>query len=130
MTSDLHAEISSLSVELSALKKSKKASETRLRSKILDEYDDLVQQLVSEIAMLRNRFHEYQTANFNEVLNIVTDAKKEQLVITSANADLPEGLRHSVRVMLEHEDQLANIRSLNYELKMAVSGCINVSTSI
>ena len=113
-------ELSSISVELNELRKNRKIDEKKIRNKILDEYDSLVQELVNEIGVLQNRFHEYQLGNLTEVMNIMSEAKKEQLVVVTNNEELPDGLRDAAAAILSHEDEIAQLRDQNHELKMTV----------
>ncbi|KAL2919593.1 hypothetical protein HK105_200505 [Polyrhizophydium stewartii] len=114
------SEMASMSVELNEMRKSRKIDERKLRNKIIDEYDDLVQELTKEIGVLRHRFREYQIGNLNDVMNIMAEAKKEQLIVMTQNEELPLGMREAAEAMIQHEEQLASLREQNHELKMTV----------
>ncbi|XJO74599.1 hypothetical protein BDV3_005400 [Batrachochytrium dendrobatidis] len=117
---DTYAELASMSVELNELRKNRKIDERKIRNRIIHEYDSLVEDLVKEIGVLRHRFHEYQIGSLNDVMNIMAEAKKEQLMITTQNDDLPPTLRATADSMIQHEQQLATFREQNHELKMTV----------
>eukprot|EP00842_Homolaphlyctis_polyrhiza_P006956 jgi/Hompol1/84/HPOL_002445-RA len=120
MSLDVFAEMATMSVELNELKKSRRVDERKMRNKIVEEYEDLMQELVREIGVLRHRFREYQIDNLNDVMNIMAEAKKEQLIIMTRNEELPLGMRETAERIIGHEEQLAALREQNHELKMTV----------
>lgn len=97
--------------------------EKKIRNRIIDEYDDLIQELVNEIMVLRNRFHEYQTNNFNEVMMIMADSKKSELLRLSVKQDLPLEIREKAQKMIKQENEVVELRNENHELQMTV--CIH-----
>ena len=113
---DLLAELCSISCELTELKKSRKIDEKKLRQKIVDEYDDLVQELANEIIVLQNRFHEYQMNNFNEVMLIMAESKEAELKKVAKNENLPVGMRDTASRMIEQEIQEVDFRNENHEV--------------
>ncbi|KAI8906770.1 hypothetical protein EDD86DRAFT_192926 [Gorgonomyces haynaldii] len=117
---DAFAEMASMEVELNELRKSRKVEERRIRNKIIDEYDSLVQELVREIAVVNGRFHEYQISNFNDIMNIMAESQKEQLGIMAANVDLPDSMREVANSIMEHQTQLEEYRQQNHDLKLTV----------
>ncbi|KAJ3291858.1 hypothetical protein HK104_005749 [Borealophlyctis nickersoniae] len=120
LMSSLYTELSTISVDLNDLRKSRRIDEKKLRLRIIDEYDDLVNQLVSEINVLRNRFSEYRINTVNEVLGIMTGVKREELMAVVANREIPGGMRDRMRVLVEADDALADLRGENHELKMTL----------
>jgi hypothetical protein len=112
--------MSKMEGELKDLRKSRKVEEKRIRNRILDEYDSLVQELVKEIAVVKGRFHQYQISNLNDIMNIMGESQKEQLGIMSANMDLPPTMREVANSILAHQEQITEYRQQNHELKMAV----------
>ncbi|KAJ3155281.1 hypothetical protein HDU86_004371 [Geranomyces michiganensis] len=120
LSSDLHAEFASTSVELADLRKQRRTDERRIRNRILDEYDDLVQELVMEINVLRNRFSEYRVNTFQEVMSIMSEAKKEELHVVLNNEEMPSSMKESARWMIKHEEEAQTLRQENHELKMTL----------
>ncbi|KAH6596262.1 hypothetical protein BASA50_005306 [Batrachochytrium salamandrivorans] len=117
---DAHNELTRTSVELNELRKNRKVDEHKLRGRIMNEYDGLVLELVKEIGVLRHRFHEYQIGNLNDVTSLIAEAKKEQLMIMTKNEDLPQSLRATADLMIQHEIDLSSLRDQNHELKMTI----------
>jgi hypothetical protein len=101
--------------------KERKIEEKRIRAKIVDEYDDLVQELVNEIVVLRNRFREYQTNNFNQVMQIMSESKKSEVFKLSTIDDLPETVKKTAHKMISEEDQIMALREETQELQMTVN---------
>ncbi|KAJ3269943.1 hypothetical protein HDV01_000789 [Terramyces sp. JEL0728] len=97
-----------------------KVDEKRIRNRILDEYDSLIDELVREISVLRHRFHEYQISNFNDVMNIMTDSKKEQLIVMSKDDGLNQSMKSAIATILKHDEQINDFREQNFELRMTV----------
>ncbi|KAJ3140712.1 hypothetical protein HDU90_008015 [Geranomyces variabilis] len=120
LSSDLHAEFASTTVELADLRKQRRTDERRIRNRILDEYDDLVQELVMEINVLRNRFSEYRVNTFQEVMSIMSEAKKEELHVVLNNEEMPSSMKESARWMIKHEEEAQALRQENHELKMTL----------
>ncbi|KAI8912985.1 hypothetical protein DFJ77DRAFT_63797 [Powellomyces hirtus] len=120
LSSDLHAEFASTSVELADLRKQRRTDERRIRNRILDEYDDLVQELVMEINVLRNRFSEYRVNTFQEVMSIMSEAKKDELHVVLNNEEMPANMKESARWMIKHEEKTQALRQENHELKMTL----------
>ncbi|KAJ3322787.1 hypothetical protein HDV06_002648 [Boothiomyces sp. JEL0866] len=106
--------------EINMLKKNRKVDEKRIRNRILDEYDSLIDELVREISVLRHRFHEYQISNFNDVMNIMSDSKKEQLMVMSKDDGLNQPMKNAIATILKHDEQLNDFREQNFELRMTV----------
>jgi transposase len=117
---DAYLAMSTMEMELAEAKKLRKNEERRIRSKILEEYDSLVNELVREISILRNRFHEYQIGNFNEIMNIISESKKEQLVIMANDDSLDEAMKKVIRTIQNHDQQIDALRKQNFELRMTV----------
>jgi hypothetical protein len=118
---DILSELASASTELEELKKSRKIDEKRIRAKIIDEYDDLVQELVNEITVLRNRFREYQTNNFNQVMQIMSESKKSELFKLSIIDNIPDSVHDTAVKMISEENQIMDLRKETHELQMTVS---------
>ncbi|KAJ3313302.1 hypothetical protein HDV04_002286 [Boothiomyces sp. JEL0838] len=120
MALDAYSAMASMEIELVELKKNKKVDEKRIRNRILDEYDSLIDELVREISVLRHRFHEYQISNFNDVMNIMSDSKKEQLMVMLKDDGLNQPLKNAIATILKHDEQLNDFREQNFELRMTV----------
>lgn len=117
---DAQTAMASMEVELAEARKNKRIDEKRLRNKILDEYDSLVDELVREISILRNRFREYQVSNFNEVMNIMAESKKEHLISMENNENLTFAMRNAVTAAMKHDQEMKRYQDENFELKMTV----------
>ena len=117
---DIMTSLASTSCELNELKKARRIDEKKIRNRIIDEYDELVQELVNEITVLRNRFHEYQINNFNEVMMIMAESKKQELHKLVKNQELPETMRHSAQTMIKQENEVVDLRNENHELQMTL----------
>jgi len=98
----------------------RKVDEKKLRQQMVDEYDDLVQELVNEITVVRNRFREYQLNNFNEVILIMAEAKKAELWALFKNEELPEQIRDKVKSLIKQENEVVDLRNENHELQMTL----------
>ncbi|KAI8821098.1 uncharacterized protein EV422DRAFT_53275 [Fimicolochytrium jonesii] len=120
LSSELHTELASTSVELADLRKQRRTDERRIRYRILDEYDDLVQELVMEINVLRNRFSEYRVNTFQEVMSIMSEAKKDELHVLIDNQEMPANMKDSAKWMIRHEEEAQALRQENHELKMTL----------
>jgi hypothetical protein len=117
---DAYSAMASMEVELIEAKKNRKVDEKRIRNRILEEYDSLVDELVREIAILRNRFHEYQISNYNDIMNIISESKKEQLMTMKTDESLTVAMRNVISSILKHDEEIDQFRQQNYELKMTV----------
>ena len=118
---DFLEQLASANTELEELRKYKKVDEKRIRAKIIDEYDDLVQELVNEITVLRNRFREYQTNNFNQVMQIMSESKKSELFKLSNIENIPESVHDQAIKMISEENQIMDLRKESHELQMTVT---------
>ena len=94
--------------------------EKKLRAQMVEEYDDLVQELVNEITVVRNRFREYQLNNFNEVMIIMAEAKKAELWQLSKNQELPQVIRDKAKALIKQENEVVDLRNENHELQMTL----------
>lgn len=121
MSFDILEELAAANTAVEELQKSKKIEEKRIRAKIIDEYDDLVQELVNEITVLRNRFREYQTNNFNQVMQIMSESKKSELFKLSTIDDIPVSVQDTARRMISEENQIMDLRKETHELQMTVN---------
>ena len=65
-----------MSEELSELKKQRKLEEKKMREKIIDEYDNLVRELVQELHIMHKKFNEYRINTVNEVKEIMRYSSK------------------------------------------------------
>jgi hypothetical protein len=122
---DAYINMASLEVEVAELKKNRRIDEKRIRVKILNEYDSLVEELVREIAILRHRFHEYQLGNFNDVMTIITESKKEKLLTMKDDESFTLDMRNQISSILRHEEEINKIKTQNFELKMTVKMILN-----
>ena len=118
--SNIYADLGNLSVELADLRKTRRIEERKLRNRIIDEYDEMVSELVMENHVLRNRFNEYRTNTVREVFGIIAETKKEELEKVEATEEIPEPLRIAVRKTINYEDMMNNLKEDNHELQMTV----------
>ncbi|KAJ3307179.1 hypothetical protein HDV03_002690 [Kappamyces sp. JEL0829] len=117
---DAYTAMSTMEVELAEARKNKKVDEKRIRSRILEEYDSLVDELVREISILRNRFREYQVSNFNEIVNIILESKTEHLLVMEKNENLTLSMRNAITTILKHDAEIKRYQEQNFELKMTI----------
>lgn len=118
--SNIYADLGNLSVELADLRKTRRIEERKLRNRIIDEYDEMVSELVMENHVLRNRFNEYRTNTVREVFGIIAETKKEELEKVEATEEIPEPLRIAVRKTINYEDMMNNLKEDNHELQMTL----------
>ncbi|TPX37057.1 hypothetical protein SmJEL517_g00863 [Synchytrium microbalum] len=112
---------SATTVELNDLRKARRLDERKLRNRIVDEYDDLMSELVMEINLLRQRFAEYRVGTVQEVMDIMSETKKEELgALVTSKTDLPMSMRKSADIAIQHEEALSELREDNHELKMTI----------
>ncbi|TPX51275.1 hypothetical protein SeLEV6574_g00407 [Synchytrium endobioticum] len=112
---------SATTVELNDLRKARRLDEKKLRNRIVDEYDDLMAELVMEVNLLRQRFAEYRVGTVQEVMDIMSETKKEELgTLITSKSELPMAMRKSAEVAIQHEEEIAELREDNHELKMTI----------
>ena len=121
LTSTFYTELSTISSELNDLRKQRRLDEKKLRNRIIDDYDDLVHELVSEINVLRARFSEHRISTAQEVMEILSEVKKETLLTVAENRELPEEMRRAAVEGGRREESLDEWREDNHELRMVVS---------
>ncbi|KAJ3062973.1 hypothetical protein HDU99_005028, partial [Rhizoclosmatium hyalinum] len=117
---DIHAELASKSVELNDLRKSRRIDEKKIRSKIIDEYDDLVSELAMENHVIRNRFNEYRTNTVQEMVGIIAETKKEELVQLTESSEMPDALKSSALRTIEHDDAIKALEDELHEVNMTL----------
>ncbi|RKO94360.1 hypothetical protein BDK51DRAFT_14745, partial [Blyttiomyces helicus] len=120
LTWDLSSNLSSISVELNELRKVRRVDERKIRTRIISEYEDLVRELVMEVNMLRNRFSEYRMNTVHEVMNIMSETKREELGILVENREIPAGLKASALEMIKNDEAISSLRAENHELNMTL----------
>ncbi len=118
---DIIEELAAANNKVEQLQKERKIEEKRIRAKIVDEYDDLVQELVNEITVLRNRFREYQTNNFNQVMQIMSESKRSELFKLLNVNDVPDAVHETALKMISEENQIMDLRKETHELQMTVN---------
>lgn len=118
---DIIEELAAANNKVEQLQKERKIEEKRIRAKIVDEYDDLVQELVNEITVLRNRFREYQTNNFNQVMQIMSESKRSELFKLLNSNDVPDAVHETALKMISEENQIMDLRKETHELQMTVN---------
>jgi hypothetical protein len=66
---EFHNQMIKLSIEIGSLKKAKRTDEQRIGLKITGEYENLVQELSTQLIVLKGRFEEYKskTVSVNEI---------------------------------------------------------------
>lgn len=75
-----------------------------------------------------DRFNEYRVSTVQEVLSIMSEAKKEEMVLTCHNAqhivvnsmDVNKYIKQQAKNAIENEDILQKYKTENYELKMTL----------
>ncbi|KAJ3223363.1 hypothetical protein HK099_001239 [Clydaea vesicula] len=115
--SEFLSEMAVLSIELNDLKKLRKVDEKKIRQSITDEYDDLVRELVHELHLMKNRFNEFRNSAVNEVLNIMSDSKKEELSIIVNTMDVSKYIKQQAQNAIEQENISQKFKAENFELK-------------
>ncbi|KAI8608227.1 hypothetical protein BC830DRAFT_1156088, partial [Chytriomyces sp. MP71] len=118
--SDIYADLASKSVEINDLRKSRKLEEKRVRNKITEEYDDLVTELVLDNHIIRNRFNEYRTNTVQEMLGIIAETKKEELVQLTESPEMPLELKQSALRTIEHDDIVKALKDELHEINMTL----------
>ncbi|KAJ3056732.1 hypothetical protein HK097_004593 [Rhizophlyctis rosea] len=120
LTSTFYTELSTISAELNDLRKHRRIDEKKLRNRIIDDYDDLVHELVSEINVLRARFSEHRISTAQEVMEILSEVKKEALLTVAENRELPEEMRRAAVEGGRREESFIEWREDNHELRMVL----------
>ncbi|KAJ3015420.1 UNVERIFIED_CONTAM: hypothetical protein HDU68_012744 [Siphonaria sp. JEL0065] len=117
---DIYAELASKSVEINDLRKSRRIDEKKIRSKVIDEYDDLVSELVMENHVMRNRFNEYRTNTVQEMVGIIAETKREELVQLTESAEIPDQLKTSAQRTIEHDEAIKELNDELHEVNMTM----------
>ncbi|KAJ3074051.1 hypothetical protein HDU98_012246 [Podochytrium sp. JEL0797] len=117
---DISAELASKSVEINELRKSRRVEEKKLRAKIMEEYDDLVSELVMENHVIRNRFNEFRTNTVQEMVQIISETKREELVQLTESAEIPDSLKASALKTIEHDDEINELKDEIHEANMTL----------
>ncbi|KAJ3107131.1 hypothetical protein HDU97_004824 [Phlyctochytrium planicorne] len=118
--SDIYAELASLSVEVNELRKTRRVEERKLRNRIIDEYDEMVSELVIENHVIRNRFNEYRTSTVHEVMGIISETKKEELQQLARSQEIPDALRKAAEKSIKHEEVTSVMKNDIHELNMTL----------
>lgn len=118
---ELVLKTASTSIELSDLKQVKKIEERKIRQEIVKEYESLVKDLVKEIHVLGSRFMEFRTNTVNQVLDIISESRREQLEKMTENNNIPSIIRDQVAISIEFQDKLKEVEDENHELNMTVT---------
>ncbi|KAJ3344282.1 hypothetical protein HDU93_000072 [Gonapodya sp. JEL0774] len=114
------AELHEATMKLEQLKGARRVEERRIRNKVIDEYDELVNELVLHSHILRNRFLEYKTNTKQEVLDIMSETKKEELSHMVLSKSMPKAVKEGAKAQLNVEDEMSELRKENHELKMTL----------
>ncbi|KAJ3131654.1 hypothetical protein HK100_006143 [Physocladia obscura] len=117
---DIYAELASKSVEINDLRKSRRIEEKKLRTKIVDEYNDLVNELVLENHVMRNRFNEYRTNTVQEMMDIIAQTKKEELEHFVQSSEIPDHLKTSALKTIEYDEKIETLKSELHEINMTL----------
>ncbi|KAI9350860.1 hypothetical protein BDR26DRAFT_512554 [Obelidium mucronatum] len=117
---DIYAELASKSVEINDLRKTRRIDEKKIRNKIIDEYDDLVSELVMENHVMRNRFNEYRTNTVQEMVGIIAETKREELVQLTESAEIPDQLKASALRTIEHDEEIKELNDELHEVNMTL----------
>jgi len=118
--SDILRELAVQNSELSELKRSRRIEEKTIRLKVRGEYDELVQELSSQLHKLKARFHEYQLSTVEESLNAISAIKKENFE-TFLNGDYPNETRKTAKALLNQLEIIDELRNDNNDLKQVLS---------
>jgi hypothetical protein len=117
---EIIAQTAAISTELQQLKSAKRSEVDDIRRGIIDEYEVLVKELVQEIHVLSNRFNEFRTNTLKDVMNIISDAKREEFKILLDKIDIPEVIKKTVEQEMAYQNEIQRYREENHELKMTV----------
>ncbi|KAJ3033498.1 hypothetical protein HDV00_006314 [Rhizophlyctis rosea] len=120
LTATFFSDLTTISSELNDLRKQRRIDEKKIRNRIIDDYDDLVHELVSEINVLRARFSEHRISTAQEVMEILSEVKKEALMTVAQNRELPEEMRRVAVEGGKREEELTEWKEDNHELKMTL----------
>lgn len=112
------AAMATMESELTNLKNKKYLDETAIKKRIVNEYNSLVQELVTEISTLRGKFHEFEINTFNEIMRIMAECKNQRLEIMADDVRFPN--RDFVSSLQMHEAQISDFRQQNYESRISV----------
>ncbi|KAJ3193176.1 hypothetical protein HK101_005301 [Irineochytrium annulatum] len=118
--SDIYTELAALSVEVNDLRKTRRVEERKLRNRIIDEYDDMVSELVTENHVIRNRFNEYRTNTVHEVMGIISETKKEEFHQLAINSEMPDALRRAAEQSVKAEEEIWSMKDDIHELNMTL----------
>lgn len=110
-------DMSTISIELADLKKSKKAEEKKIRQAVVNDYDQLVRELVNELNVMCDRFNEYRVTTVQEVMNIMSEAKREEMGVIVDTMDVNKYIKQQASNAIAQEEALQHFRTENYELK-------------
>lgn len=111
------ADMSAINIELADLKKSKRAEERKIRQAVVDDYDELVRELVNELNLMSDRFNEYRVNTVQEVMTIMSEAKREEMGIIVNSMDVNKYIKQQASNAIDQEEALQKYKVENYELK-------------
>ncbi|KAI8813737.1 hypothetical protein BJ742DRAFT_377219 [Cladochytrium replicatum] len=109
-----------LAVELNDLRKARRVDEKKIRLKVIEEYEELVSELLSELNFVRNRFSEFRTNAVSEILMIMSEAKKEELKSLIINQEIPHSMKSSTEAAVFREEHISELLDQISTLKMAL----------
>jgi hypothetical protein len=111
------ADMAAINIELADLKKSKRADENNIRQAVVDDYDELVRELVNELNVMCDRFNEYRVNTVQEVMNIMSEAKREEMGIIVNSMDVNKYIKQQASNSIAQEESLQKYKTENFELK-------------
>ena len=120
MAQDISCDTASLSIELVDLRKEKKADAKKIRQMVTEEYECLVKDLVAQVSLLGNRLNEFRSTTMKQVMDIITDSKREEMECIEAEVSMPVELRQKMTHVLGYEEELAKLKNENHECRMTV----------
>ncbi|KAJ1556202.1 hypothetical protein HK096_001018, partial [Nowakowskiella sp. JEL0078] len=120
MTFDMLDQLSNTSIELQELRKARNSNEKKIKKKLIEEYENLISELVAEISQIRSRFIDYRIQTSNEVLLIMSETKKEELESFVRNPEIPQAIKATAEIALQNEKINFELQDENSQLKMTV----------
>jgi predicted AlkP superfamily phosphohydrolase/phosphomutase len=117
--SEIFLELSATGSELSELKKARKQEEKFIRSKVRQEYDDLVAELSSQIHKLKARFNEFRISSVEEAMSALSEIKREDL-LQFVNKNYSPLSETTGNTFITLQASIDDLRDDNAELKQVV----------
>jgi hypothetical protein len=83
----------------------------------VSDYEKLVRELVNELNLMCDRFNEYRVNTVQEVMNIMSEAKREEMGIIVNSMDVNKYIKQQASNSIAQEEALQKYKTENFELK-------------